>query len=168
MLKRLACWGSYVGMMPIRLALGIIFFAHGGQKVLGWFGGHGLSTTIEFFQKGGIPPILGYIAAFTELLGGVLVIIGFTTRFAALGLAVVMLVAIFHVHLPNGFFLENHGMEYCVALLGMALTLVLFGPGKPAIDSKFCPIEKAKYESETEGHKSCCGGHGHGGDIKKQ
>ena len=135
MLAKFFEWTKSWAILPMRLAIGIIFFAHGGQKVFGWFGGHGLKATIEFFQQGGIPPVLGYLAAFTELLGGLCIIIGFMTRYAALGLAIVMLVAIFHVHLKGGFFLPG-GMEYCVALLGMALTLVFYGAGKPSLDSR--------------------------------
>ncbi|HZH97973.1 MAG TPA: DoxX family protein [Fimbriimonadaceae bacterium] len=124
-----ADWGIFV----IRVVLGIIFFAHGGQKVFGWFGGYGLAATIDFMQKGGIPAFLGYVAAFTELLGGLGLIFGVLTRLSALGILVTMLVAMFKVHLANGFFLSmgsaGDGIEYNLALAAMALGLVFTGPG---------------------------------------
>lgn len=144
MLARFKEWGNTYGLVPLRLALGVIFTAHGLQKVFGLFGGNGLSATVAAFHEHlGIPPFLAYIAIFTELIGGVCVLIGFMTRWASLGLAIVMLVAIFHVHLANGFFLNSgnipgvgNGIEYTVALLGMALTLFLTGPRRPSLDSK--------------------------------
>jgi putative oxidoreductase len=124
------------GLLVLRLALGIIFIAHGGQKVFGWFGGHGLDATVAGFGKMGIPAPLAYLAAFTELLGGVAVLLGVLTRLAALGLAVTMVVAMFMVHLKNGFFMNGPGgpgIEYNVALLAMSLALVLAGPGRIAV-----------------------------------
>lgn len=120
------------GLLALRLALGVIFIAHGGQKVFGWFGGHGLANTVAGMGQMGIPAPLAYLAAFTEFFGGVAVVIGLLTRLASLGLAVVMIVAIAQVHLKNGFFLENKGFEYNIALLGMAVALVLTGPGRLA------------------------------------
>jgi putative oxidoreductase len=121
------------GLLIVRLALGVIFFAHGAQKVFGWFGGPGLANTVGFFHGMGIPAPLAYLASFTELLGGIAVLLGLLSRLAALGLAVNMLVAIFHVHLSNGFFAEHKGFEFPLALLAMSLLLVLTGPGRLAI-----------------------------------
>jgi putative oxidoreductase len=129
-------------VLAIRVPLGIIFFAHGAQKVLGIFGGQGLSGTIQSFQETlGIPALLTVIAAFTEFLGGIAVLLGFLTGLSSLGIVAVMLVAIFRVHLPNGFFMnwynvpnQGHGIEFNLALLGMALFLVFYGPGKYSLD----------------------------------
>ncbi|MHB9094679.1 MAG: DoxX family membrane protein [Eubacteriales bacterium] len=91
----------------IRLALGIIFFAHGAQQLLGWFGGYGWSGTIGFYTQAlNIPAFFAALAILTEFFGGVAIILGFLTRPAALGLAFTMLVAIIKVHLTNGFFLD--------------------------------------------------------------
>jgi putative oxidoreductase len=120
------------GLLILRLVLGIIFFAHGAQKVLGWFGGSGLAVTVQFMGRSGIPAPLAYLAAFTEFLGGTAVLIGLLARLASLGLAVNMLVAIFKVHLPNGLFAPK-GFEFPLALLAIALALVLMGPGRIAL-----------------------------------
>ena len=121
------------GLLILRLALGVIFIAHGGQKVLGWFGGSGLAATVEGMGKMGIPAPLAYLASFTEFFGGLCVLVGLLSRLGALGLAVVMSVAILKVHLPSGFFMEQHGFEYPLALLGMALAVVIAGPGRLSV-----------------------------------
>ena len=117
------------GLLFLRIGLGVIFFAHGAQKVFGWFDGPGLAGTVGMMGKMGIPAPLAYIASFTELLGGLGVLLGVLTRLASLGLAINMLVAIFLVHLPNGFFADKKGFEYPFALLMMALALFAMGPG---------------------------------------
>jgi len=126
----------------IRLVLGVIFIAHGSQKLLGWFGGPGLSGTIEFLQQNlGIPPFLTVLNVIAEFFGGIALIIGLLTRIASLGIAIVMLVAIFKVHLPNGFFMNwfnepnvGHGIEMNLALLAMAVSLMLSGAGNLSLD----------------------------------
>lgn len=128
--------------LVVRLALGVIFFAHGGQKVFGWFGGQGLKATIGTFrQYMKIPPAATAIAAFTECLGGLAMIVGLLARPAALGLVVVMLVAIAKVHAPNGFFLnwsmaqgKGHGYEFNLALIAMALSILVGGAGAWSLD----------------------------------
>ena len=107
MWKRLLVPSIEEAILAIRIPLGFIFCAHGAQKVLGIWGGGGLSGTIQSFNEHlGIPAFLTVIASFTELLGGIFVIFGFLTVLSSIGLAVVMLVAIFHVHLSSGFFLN--------------------------------------------------------------
>src|SRR5258708_4253963 len=90
----------------LRLAVGAVFFAHGGQKVFGWFGGNGLDATVAGLAKGGVPMPLGYAVAFTEFLGGLGLIAGVLARLSALGIATIMTVAILKVHLANGFFMN--------------------------------------------------------------
>ena len=121
------------GLLFLRIGLGIVFIAHGGQKVFGWFGGPGLAGTVGFMSHMGIPAPLAYLAAFTEFFGGLGVLLGLLTRAAALGLAVTMLVAIFTVHLPHGFFADKQGFEYPFALLMIAFALIATGPGRLAI-----------------------------------
>jgi putative oxidoreductase len=122
--------------LPVRFALGLIFFAHGAQKVLGMFGGHGLSASItgdapfSFMRPSWV--WLG-VAAFAELIGGVLVFFGLLTRVGAFLIGITMLVAMFGVHWPN-FFLNNRGFEYTFALLGMAVALVVAGGGRASVD----------------------------------
>src|ERR1041385_6864209 len=100
------------GLLFLRIGLGVVFFAHGAQKVFGWFGGPGLAGTVGLMGQMGIPAPPAYIAAFTEFFGGLAVLLGVLTRLASLGLAINMLVAIFHVHLANGFFADKKGFEY--------------------------------------------------------
>jgi putative oxidoreductase len=129
-------------LLIVRLSLGVIFFAHGAQKLFGWFGGPGLKGTIGYFQSSlNVPPALTVLAALTECFGGVAVFAGVLTRLAALGLIVVMLIAIVKVHWPHGFFLnfslqpgKGHGFEYNFALIGMALALLVGGGGALSID----------------------------------
>jgi len=123
-------------LLILRLALGVIFFAHGGQKVFGWFGGPGLSAIVSGFGQMGIPAPLAYLAAFTELFGGLGMIFGVLSRLSGLGLAITMVVAALKVHLPNGFFLNSpggDGFEYNLALFAMALAILVAGPGRLAI-----------------------------------
>lgn len=120
------------GLLALRVGLGSVFFAHGAQKVLGLFGGPGLSGTVQFMGQMGIPAPLAYLAALTEFLGGLAVLTGILPRLAALGLMVVMAVAILQVHLPNGFFAPK-GFEYPFALFFAALALLLAGPGRLAL-----------------------------------
>lgn len=127
--------------LVVRLALGVIFFAHGAQKVFGWFGGRGLSATIDGFRQMNIPPAATMLAAFVECFGGLAVLVGFLTRPAALGLIGVMLVAIAKVHVAHGFFLnwsmtpgKGHGYEFNLALIAMALAILIGGGGVLSID----------------------------------
>jgi len=127
--------------LVVRLVLGIVFFAHGAQKVFGWFGGHGLSATIAGFRQMHVPAGATVLAAFIECFGGLAMIVGFLARPSALGLVVVMLVAIVKVHARNGFFLnfsmtpgKGHGYEYNLALMAMAVSILIGGAGALSID----------------------------------
>lgn len=145
---------SLIGTYPswshlvVRLGLGIVFFAHGSQKVLGWFGGPGLKGTIAYFRQGlGVPPALAALAALTEILGGLAMIVGFLARPSALGLMAVMVVAIVKVHAKNGFFInfantpgKGHGFEFNLALIAMALSILIGGAGQWSIDRLLVPL----------------------------
>ena len=129
-------------LLIVRVILGIIFFAHGAQKVFGWFGGGGLRGTIAYFKQAlGVPAPLTVVAALTECLGGLAMIVGLAVRPAAVGLIIVMIVAIKTVHWKNGFFLnwslepgKGHGFEMNLALIGMALAVLVGGGGAFSID----------------------------------
>ena len=129
-------------LLIIRVFLGVIFFAHGAQKVFGWFGGPGLKGTIGYFQNSlRVPPTLAVLAALTECFGGLAVFVGLLTRLAALGLIAVMFVAVAKVHWRNGFFLnmslqagKGHGFEFNFALIGMALAVLVGGGGAKSLD----------------------------------
>jgi len=134
-------------LLIVRVVLGVIFFAHGAQKMFGWFGGNGLKGTIGYFKQAlGIPAWATVIAALIECFGGLAVLVGFIARPAALGLIVVMLVAIRTVHWKNGFFLnwanapgKGHGYEMNLALIGMALAVVVGGAGRFSVDRLINP-----------------------------
>ena len=130
----------------VRLTLGVIFFAHGAQKVFGWFGGRGLAETIAGFRQMSIPPAATVTAACIECFGGLAMILGFLARPAALGLIVVMLVAIKKVHARHGLFLnwslaqgKGHGYEFNLALIAMALSILIGGAGCVSIDRLIAP-----------------------------
>lgn len=131
-----------IALLLVRISLGAIFFAHGSQKLLGLFGGAGLTATLRNFEVHlGIPPLLTLLAIIAEFGGGLGVLFGFLTRLSASGIAVTMAVAIYKVHWVNGFFLNaycapgrGHGMEFNIALLGMALALVVTGGGNWSLD----------------------------------
>jgi len=133
--------------LVVRLALGVVFFAHGAQKVLGWFGGRGLQGTVNGFKAMGIPPAAAVIAAYVEFLGGLAMLAGFLVRPAALGLIVVMLVAIVKVHAQHGFFInfagtpgKGHGIEFNFVLIAMALSILIGGAGALSIDRFIAPL----------------------------
>ncbi len=125
--------------LPVRFALGLVFIAHGAQKVFGAWGGPGLSGFSVRPAPLGLRPAWLWMgaAAVVELLGGVLVLLGLLTRVGALLLAVVMLVAMFGVHWSGGFFMSNEpraGIEFTLALTGMALALLISGGGRLSAD----------------------------------
>jgi putative oxidoreductase len=125
------------GPLFLRIALGLIMMGHGSQKLFGAFGGGGLSQTAGFFDQIGIVPgtFWATIVAVVETFGGLLVFIGLLTRVAGLLIAITMLVAMVWVHLPNGFFLSNRGIEFTLALSSMAMALVVVGGGALSADA---------------------------------
>jgi putative oxidoreductase len=129
-------------LLIIRVTLGVIFFAHGAQKVLGWYGGNGLAVTVGAFKNYmKIPAPLAYTAAFIELFGGIFILAGFLTRLTALGLVINMIVAIYKVHWKSGFFLSSgepnkgNGFEYNLSLIAISLFLLVTGAGQYSLDS---------------------------------
>jgi putative oxidoreductase len=128
-----------VGLI-LRITLAVVFFPHGAQKVLGWFGGHGFKGTMKYFTDSGIPTVFALLAMTAEFLGPVGLAVGLLTRVAALGIACVMLVAIVRVHWPNGFFMnwfgnqKGEGFEYHLLALGMAISLIIAGAGAWSLD----------------------------------
>ena len=137
MFRRLIATSPAWFTIPVRLGLAAIMIAHGSQKVLGTFNGPGFKTYINgttpfTFMR---PAWLWLAAAaLSELLGGVVVGLGFLTRVGAFFIACVMLTAILGVHLPNGFFAANRGYEYPLVLLAMALALLISGGGQASVD----------------------------------
>ncbi|HEX8746638.1 MAG TPA: DoxX family protein [Pyrinomonadaceae bacterium] len=132
--KLIATPGIWV-TLPLRIALGIIMFAHGAQKVLGLYGGRGWSAWVAGEAPLGLRPSWLWLAgaAVAEFLGGILIFFGALTRIGALGVALTMLVAVIGVHW-GAFFANNRGIEFPFALLAMAITLIITGGGQASID----------------------------------
>lgn len=127
--------------LPLRLTLGVIFIAHGADKLFGAFGGGGgFQATAAAFGEMGFNPgwFHAGLAGGGELLGGILVLLGLLTRFGAVLLCATMLVAIFSVHWSGGLFAKDGGFEFPLALLGSAAFLLLAGPGPISIDAWLC------------------------------
>jgi putative oxidoreductase len=136
----LATDNSFAGLV-LRIMLGVVMFPHGAQKVFGWFGGHGFSATMNSFTENmGIPWMFALLAVLAESAGSVALIVGLLTRVAALGIGVVMTVAILMVHWQNGFFMNwfgakgGEGFEFHLLALGMAVALIIRGGGLWSID----------------------------------
>jgi putative oxidoreductase len=124
-----------------RIILGVIFFAHGAQKVLGWFGGPGLKKTLSTLtQHVGLPTVVALAAVGAEFLGGAALILGFLARLSALGIAVNMLAAIFMVHGKFGLFMnwfgdrKGHGIEYHLLAIGLSIVIIVEGAGAFSVD----------------------------------
>src|ERR1700682_3638927 len=132
MFKKLMATSDDIAVTILRLTLGVVFFSHGAQKMLGWFGGYGFSGSMGFFtHQLGIPAPLAFLVIVTEFFGGLGLILGLLTRIPALGIAVEMIIAVFMVHLPNGFFMnwagnqKGEGYEYHLLAIAVAAVLLL-------------------------------------------
>ena len=125
----------------VRIVFGVVFFAHGAQQALGWFGGAGLQSTVRMFREQlRIPAPLALLSVAAEFLGGLGLIVGLLSRIAALGIAVVMIVALLAVHWKFGFFMnwygdkQGHGIEYHILALVLALVVMIKGGGAFSLD----------------------------------
>ena len=128
--------GSF-GSLALRVPVGIIFMAHGAQKLFAWFGGYGLDGTGQWMESIGLAPgfLMALLAGSAEFFGGLFILLGLLTRPAAAALAVTMIVAIFSVHFVNGLFMSNNGYEFGLALLAASVSLVFTGSGKAGVDN---------------------------------
>jgi putative oxidoreductase len=126
-----------LGLLIIRLVVGLTFAAHGTQKLFGWFGGHGLQGTGGFFESIGIRPgrTMAFMAGISELVAGLLLALGFLTPIAALLFVATMLVAMVKVHMPNGYWATSNGYEYNLLLIVVAVGIALIGAGSYSIDA---------------------------------
>jgi putative oxidoreductase len=132
--------GRDLGLLLLRIGLGIVMLAHGAQKAFGWFGGPGMAGFVGGMRSLGVPAPIAWLAMLAELVGGAGVLLGAFTRLLALAVAVDMLGAIFIVHRGAGFFMNwggvagrGEGWEYAFAILAASLALVVAGPGRYAI-----------------------------------
>lgn len=139
----------------LRLTLALVFFPHGAQKVLGWFGGYGFTGTMGFFTgQMGLPYAIALLPVLTEFLAPFALAAGFFTRIAALAVAVDMLVAVLMVHMANGFFMnwfgnqKGEGFEYHLLAIGIAVALLVQGAGRLSVDQAIAG--QAGLETESE------------------
>ena len=129
----------------LRLVLGVVFFAHGAQKMLGWFGGYGYAGTMGYFTSLGVPSVFGNLAILAEFLGGIGLILGFLGRIAAAGVMVNMCMAILLVHRPNGLFMNwglavvgqtaaGEGYEFHLLAIAIGLLVLVKGSASFSVD----------------------------------
>lgn len=130
-----------VVMFVLRIGLGAVFFPHGMQSLLGWFGGYGFSGTLAFFTGTmGIPALFAVLAILAEGLGSLGLLSGLMTRVAAFGITVNMIVAIYMVHFRNGFFMNwtgkqaGEGYEFHLLAIAIGIALMIRGGGKWSAD----------------------------------
>ena len=151
MLRRLLATDDSTATAILRVVLGVVFFAHGAQKMLGWFGGPGFSGSMGFFTGYmHIPAPLGFLAIAAEFFGGLGLILGFLTRIAAFGIAMNMVVAIAMVHSSFGFFMnwtgaqKGEGFEFHLVILAIAAFLMIRGAGAFSVDRTIATASPAR------------------------
>lgn len=132
---------SWAGLL-LRVGLGSVIFAHGAQKLLGWFGGFGFEGTMgAFTQKMGLPWLVAFLVIIGESIGSLALVTGLFTRFTAASYIIIMLGAIATVHWPHGFYMnwfgqqQGEGFEFHLLVIAMSAALVIIGGGKWALDS---------------------------------
>lgn len=142
MFRKLLATSNEWTLTLLRLVLGVVFFAHGAQKTLGWFGGYGFSGTMGFFTHVmHIPALFAFLAICAEFLGGIGLIVGALGRIAAFSIACEMAVAVFLVHAHNGFFMnwtgqqKGEGFEYHLLAIAIAVVLMVRGSGAFSVDA---------------------------------
>ena len=135
--ERVLATGESFGPLALRLPIGIIFVAHGAQKLFGWFGGFGLEGTGQWMASIGLHPgyLMALLAGSAEFFGGIALVLGLLVRPAAAALAVSMLIAILTVHIGHGLFVGNNGYEYALALLAASVSLLVSGAGRVSADA---------------------------------
>jgi putative oxidoreductase len=140
MFRRIVNTTDDFAMTVIRLVLGVVFFAHGAQKLLGWFGGYGFSGTMGFFASMGIPAPFAFLAIAAEFLGGLGLIAGLLGRIAAFGIMCNMILAVALVHRQNGLFMnwagnqKGEGFEFHLLVIAIAIAILIEGSGALSVD----------------------------------
>ena len=127
-----------IGLLFLRIPLGVIFVAHGLQKLIGAFGGPGISGMTGMMQSLGFTPpeVWAWVLAVTETVAGAFLIVGLLPRISAAAIAIIMIVAIVKIHGPKGFFMSQGGYEYQMLILGAAISLIFTGSGKISLLDK--------------------------------
>lgn len=128
-----------IGILIVRVTLGVIFVAHGLQKLIGAFGGPGIKGTTAMLDSIGIVPaqVWAWALALGEIAGGLFLILGIIPKLCALVIAVIMAVAIVKVHGPKGLFMMKGGFEYQLLIVSVCIQLMITGGGKYSLLNKF-------------------------------
>lgn len=126
-----------IGLLIIRLVIGLSFVGHGAQKLFGWFGGYGIKGTGQWMESIGIKPgaTMAFLAGLAEFAGGLLFALGLLPPIAGIMIAATMIVAIAKVHGPNGFWATQNGYELNLILIAVAIGVAFTGPGQYALDA---------------------------------
>ena len=142
---------SNLAPLVLRVPAGIIFAAHGAQKLFGAFGGYGLEATGQWMSSIGLTPgyLMALLAGSAEFFGGLFILLGLLTRPTAVVLAFTMLVAIVTVHLDNGLFMSNNGYEFGLALMAMSISLAISGAGRFGLDNWSQKVLSAERKPES-------------------
>ena len=155
MFKELLRTDSSPAQLFIRLALGVVMFPHGAQKVLGWFGGPGITKTLQAFAGMGFPAWSVGALMVVESLGAVLLVFGFLTRLWALGIGAIITICMFLSHVQHGFFMnwfgqqQGEGFEYHILVIGTCLALLIKGGGAFSVDRKLSSGSKYLYGRQS-------------------
>lgn len=155
MLKEFLRTDNSPGQLFLRLALGVVMFPHGAQKVLGWFGGPRMTKTFQSFAGMGFPmwSVAGLMAV--ESLGAVLLVFGFLSRLWALGIGASITICMFLNHVKHGFFMnwfgqqQGEGFEYHILVIGICIALLIKGGGALSVDRKLSSGSKYLYASPS-------------------
>jgi putative oxidoreductase len=146
MIRKLMATNNDVAMTVLRLGLGVVFFAHGAQKMLGWYGGRGFSGTMGFFtHQMGIPAPFAFLAIAAEFFGGLGLLFGLLGRVAAFGIFTNMVVAVLMIHRHFGFFMnwsgkqKGEGLEYFILAIVLGLAVMIKGSGAFSMDRILAP-----------------------------
>ena len=150
MFRKFLSTDNDVAALVMRLTLAVVFFAHGAQKVLGWFGGGGgASATIQGFSKMGLPPLITILIMVAEVGGSLLLLVGFLSRLAAFGIGCVMAAAVLMVHSKVGFFMnwagtqKGEGFEFHLLALGLCIAVLIKGGGAFSVDRALSREDRA-------------------------
>jgi putative oxidoreductase len=141
MFRKLLSTRNDPSLTLLRLVAGVVFFAHGAQKMLGWFGGYGFHGTMGFFtQELHLPAVLAFLAICAEFFGGLGLIVGFLTRIAAFGVLCNMVTAVLLVHHRFGLFMnwggdqKGEGFEFHLLAIAVMLAIIIRGAGAYSVD----------------------------------
>jgi putative oxidoreductase len=165
-IRKLTATDNHGATTVLRLVLGVIFFAHGAQKMLGWFGGYGFTGTMGFFTgMMHIPAVFAFLAIAAEFFGGMGLIFGLFTRVAAFGILCNMIVAIAMVHSRFGFWMnwtgtqKGEGFEYHLLLIAASVFLIIRGAGAASVDRLLSSSAKSRIKAQARSQAAGSGDH---------